>query len=439
MPRGVVLIIGAWNYPFQLVLLPLIGAIAAGNCAVVKPSEVSEEVFKWMVKVLAPRLDPQRIIFVSGGVKETTELLSQKWDYIFYTGNGTVGKIVMEAAAKNLTPLTLELGGKCPVIIDDLSSDGGMFMPGPCSGVEEGKVFGISFRPSLTSNPISCVDSCLNTCVKRIVMGKFLNMGQTCVAPDYVILPSSLERSFINALQHVLLQFYGADTKQSEHLSRIINQKQYERLALLLKSASQDANIVIGGKDDINDLWIEPTIVKVLLPHQVSPMKKSTERRKSSLHPLLTQEIFGPILPYVTYNDPSEIVPLVNRISEQPLALYVFSTRKVFLHAIVPHTRSGAVSINECVSHASFRDLPFGGTGSSGFGQYYGKRTFKLFSHHLPVLKRTLSTPDPSIRYPPYSKNDLKTIYRLQPLSLPAKLTPIISKVSDKILPRAKL
>lgn len=271
------------------------------------------------------------------------------------------------------------------------------------------------------------------------MMGKFLNMGQTCVAPDFLILPSSLEQDFIETAKRVLIEFYTSKPKESEHLSRIINQRHFERLHSLLKSANHDAKIVLGGASDSNDLWIEPTIVKVIQMEKTTPSKRFGGEKISTLHPLLTQEIFGPILPYVTYKDAAEIVPLVNRISEQPLALYVFSTQKTFLRSIVSQTRSGAVSINECVSHASFRDLPFGGTGSSGFGQYYGKKTFKLFSHLRPILTRTLSTPDPSLRYPPHSERDLSIISKLQPLTVPAKLTPILSKVSDKILPRAKL
>lgn len=405
-----------------------------------KPSEVSEEVMRWMMNVMAPRLDTRRIVFVNGGVKETTELLRQKWDYIFYTGNGTVGKVILDAAAKTLTPVTLELGGKCPVVIDNLASDGGTSLKrsrGPIGSIERLKlVFLTSFR---SLYPLCSSESSLNTGVKRILMGKFLNMGQTCVAPDYLILPASLEQAFVETAKSVLTEFYGPQPKQSEHLSRIINHRHFSRLGLLLKSASQDATIVVGGQSDSKDLWIEPTIVKVLLPHQVTPSKKAGEGKISSLHPLLSQEIFGPILPYVTYDDVTQIVPLVNQISEQPLALYVYSSRKRFLDDIVPRTRSGAVSINECVSHASFRDLPFGGTGSSGFGQYYGKKSFTLFSHLRPILKRSLSTPDPSMRYPPHSPKELRVISRLQPFSLHAKLNPILSKVSDKLLPLAKL
>lgn len=406
-------IIGAWNYPFQLVLLPLIGAIAAGNCIVVKPSEVSESSTKWLMQFVAPVLDAKRIVFVEGGVKETTILLQQKWDFIFYTGNASVGRIVATAAANFLTPVTLELGGKCPAIFD-------------------GSIFPTSFA---------------KTAVKRLIMGKFLNMGQTCVAPDYCLIPASFESIFVSLVKEVLFEFFGPkDPRFSPYLARIVNRKHFLRLKNLLASLSSDDKILVGGNMEEADLWIEPTLVRVgwdansILKLQNSDKKSQTD--STSLGPILTEEIFGPILPFVVYDDASQLAPLVQLISHEPLALYIFSTNQDFSKNLIKSTRSGSIGINEVVSQASFRDLPFGGVGSSGTGQYYGKRTFDLFSHSRPILQRE-PVPDAPIRFPPYNETDLKLIANLQPYSLPAAVTPIISsstrRLHDFLRRRAKL
>ena len=437
------LIIGAWNYPFQLVLLPMIGAIAAGNSLVVKPSEVSASVAEWMLKSLVPELDPSLIVFVTGGVSETTTLLKQKWDYIFYTGNGVVGKEVMKAAALNLTPVTLELGGKCPAIFDDMATD--------------------------TENLIDSeakVPSSLRVALKRLLMAKFLNMGQTCVAPDYVVIPQSIEALFVKEAKKVLLEFYGEHPKQSGDLSRIINKRQFSRLKLLLDTVNP-SDIVIGGSSDENDLWIEPTIVKVPLQSNPEvgsapsappsrfgwnwPAFSQKEEPKSSssinsLPPILSHEIFGPILPYVTYEAPSEVANMVKTISREPLALYLYTKKgwrkeTPFIKGIMRQVRAGAYSINESVSHASFRDLPFGGTGSSGFGQYYGFETFRLFSHNAPFLSRSLM-PDAPIRFPPNISLHLSLISKLQAYALPSWMNPLVSRsvsALERIVPLAKL
>lgn len=362
--RGVVLIIGPWNYPFQLVLLPLIGAIAAGNCVVIKPSEVAVHTSKWLTNVVGGVLDRQRIKFIPGGVKETTLLLKQRWDYIFYTGNPTVGKIVMTAAAVHLTPVTLELGGKSPVIFDKCN---------------------------------------LNVSVRRLVMGKFLNMGQTCVAPDYVFIPEELEAEFVTVFKNTLMEFFGDDLQRSPDLSRIINKHHVARLKGLL-SAEPSSSILLGGRVDEQDLWVEPTLVK-----------------PQSGAPLLTEEIFGPILPIIIYKDLRSVISHINRLG-QPLALYIFSDDSAFVDRIVQNTRSGAVVINETVSHASFRDLPFGGVGSSGFGRYYGKYSFDTFSHERPIVWRP-TWKDPALRFPPYNDSSISIITRLARYTMPSMST----------------
>lgn len=433
-PRGVVLIIGAWNYPFQLVLLPLIGAIAAGNCAVVKPSEVSESATKWLMRFVAPVLDTERIVFVEGGAQETTVLLNHRWDFIFYTGNAAVARIIMSAASKFLTPVSLELGGKCPAIFDDLSTNDLHSSPSLSAPLN-----GTKSTQNSNSSPSSSIgsfgsNSFTKTAIKRLLMGKFLNVGQTCVAPDFCLIPKSFEKEFIQLVQQTLTQFFGCNPRQSAHLARIVNSRHFLRLKRLIESTSS-GSIVIGGSMDENDLWIDPTIVKIDLSAEDIISKSLGEKGKEnsfSLPPLLTEEIFGPILPFIVYEDASQIPALVNLICQQPLALYVFSQNSDFSRRIINATRSGSVSINETVSHASFRDLPFGGVGSSGIGQYYGKSSFDLFSHTRPILQRDL-VPDAPLRFPPHSDHSRELISRLQPYSMPAKIAPAISTTSRKI------
>lgn len=443
-PRGVVFIIGAWNYPFQLVLLPLIGAIAAGNCIVVKPSEVSESATQWLMQFVAPVLDSKRIAFVEGGPQETTVLLKQKWDFIFYTGNATVGRLVSTAAANFLTPVALELGGKCPAIFDDLTTSS------PTSGTGSASYTTISSAgsndSSSSTSSSSSSDHFSKTAIRRLLMGKFLNVGQTCVAPDYCIIPAAFEAKFVELVKDTLLEFFGQDPRQSQHLARIVNRRHFGRLKSLVSSLGPSDKIVVGGSMEEADLWIEPTLIRMgsdvstILHTKDSPNKVSDST--AALAPLLTEEIFGPILPYVVYDRVSDLAPVVQLISHEPLALYIFSRNRGFSRSIINSTRSGSVSVNEAVSQASFRDLPFGGVGSSGSGQYYGKRTFDLFSHSRPILQRDL-VPDAPLRYPPYSDQSLSVISHLQPYSLPASVTPAISsstrRLHDLIRKKAKL
>lgn len=407
----------------------------------VKPSEVSESATKWLLQFVAPVLDSKRILFVEGGANETSQLLKQKWDFIFYTGNATVGRIVATAASQFLTPVALELGGKCPAIFDNIDSSSSSATPASKLSSSGAK----SSSSSHSSNE-SSLPGFAKIAVMRLLMGKFMNMGQTCVAPDYCLIPASFETTFVQLVQETLLAFFGQDPRTSSHLARLINRRHFTRVKSLLTGLGPKDKVMHGGSMEENDLWIEPTLVRIgqdasdILATQDA--KNKSKEVSPALSPLLTEEIFGPILPYVIYDSPSQIPLLVQTISHEPLALYIFSRDRAFARNVINATRSGSVSINEAVSQASFRDLPFGGVGSSGSGQYYGKRTFDLFSHSRPILQRDL-VPDAPLRYPPYSDQSLSIISNLQPYSLPASVTPAVSssarKLHDLIRKRAKL
>lgn len=396
------------------------------------------------MQFVAPVLDSKRIVFVEGGPQETTTLLKQKWDFIFYTGNATVGRIVSTAAANHLTPVALELGGKCPAIFDDLHTSSSTSFSSP--NADTSKPLPGNNHASSSLTPSSPSDSFSKTAIRRLLMGKFLNVGQTCVAPDYCLVPAAFEAKFVQLVGETLLEFFGKDPRQSKHLARIVNRRHFGRLKSLLGSVGPSDRIIVGGTMEEADLWIEPTLVRMgssartIL--QSSEDKKNTSETASALAPLLTEEIFGPILPYVVYDSIADLAPFVQLISHEPLALYIFSRNRAFSRGLINSTRSGSVSVNEAVSQASFRDLPFGGVGSSGSGQYYGKRTFDLFSHSRPILQREL-VPDAPLRYPPYSDQSLSVISHLQPYSLPAAITPALSsstrRIHDLIRKKAKL
>ena len=352
-PLGVTLIIGAWNYPLQLVLLPLVGAIAAGNCAVLKPSEVAPNVSALLAKWVPKYLDPKAVKVVEGGVPETTALLREKWDHVFYTGNGTVGRIVMQAAAKNLTPVTLELGGKSPCIVDEN------------------------------------VD--LDLAAKRIVYGKFFNAGQTCVAPDYVLVHDRVHDALVNRMVSAIREFYGDDPQQSPDYARIVNERHHARLTRLLA----DADVVTGGETDLSDRYIAPTIL----------------RNVSGDHPVMQEEIFGPILPVISVPSVESAIRFVNE-RPKPLALYVFAREKDTHDRVLAGTSAGGTTINHIWLHVGVLQLPFGGVGDSGMGAYHGHRSFETFSHRRAVLKKPL-LPDPPMLFPPYSARKLRWIKRL--------------------------
>ena len=352
-PLGVALIIGAWNYPVHLVVLPLVGAIAAGNCVVLKPSEVAPNVSALLAKWLPRYLDRKAIRVVEGGVPETTALLGEKWDHIFYTGSGTVGSIVMQAAAKHLTPVTLELGGKSPCIVDESAN--------------------------------------LNLAAKRIVYGKFFNAGQTCVAPDYVLVHDHVHDALINRLVSTIREFYGDDPKQSPDYARIVNERHHARLTGLLR----EADVVTGGQFDVSDRYIAPTILKNV----------------NEDDPVMQEEIFGPILPVISVSSIESAVGYVGRRAK-PLALYVFARDEGVQDRVIAGTSAGGTTLNHIWIHLGVLQLPFGGVGESGMGAYHGRRSFETFSHQRAVLKKP-SLPDPPILFPPYSARKLRWIKRL--------------------------
>jgi aldehyde dehydrogenase (NAD+) len=352
-PLGVTLIIGAWNYPLHLVLVPLIGAIAAGNCAVLKPSEVAPNVSALIAKWIPKYLDRKAVQVVEGSVPETTELLQEKWDHIFYTGNGTVGRIVMAAAARHLTPVTLELGGKSPCIVDE-SAD-------------------------------------LNMAAQRIVFGKFFNAGQTCVAPDYVLVHDHVHDALVNRMSSAIREFYGDDPKQSPDFARIVNERHHARLTRLL----DDADVVTGGENDVSDRYIAPTILKNVKEDDA----------------VMQEEIFGPILPVISVPSVDSAIAFVNR-RPKPLALYLFGRDKDVHDRVLAGTSAGGTTINHIWLHLGVDQLPFGGVGESGMGAYHGRLSFETFSHRRAVLKKPL-LPDPPLLFPPYSARKLRWIKRL--------------------------
>ncbi len=341
-PLGVVLIVGPWNYPIQLVLSPLVGAIAAGNCAVLKPSELAPASSAALAEWVPKYMDPACVRVVEGGVPETQTLLDQRFDHIFYTGGGTVARIVMQAASKHLTPVTLELGGKSPCIVDR--------------------------------------DADVEVAARRIVWGKFLNAGQTCVAPDYVLVHQDVEKPLEDMLRETIHQFYGDDPQKSPDYSRIINARHHARLSALLA----DGTAVIGGVTDPADRYIAPTVLR-----DVDPSSR-----------VMQDEIFGPILPVLPVRDVQEAVDFVYD-RPKPLALYVFTRNAAVARHVLESTSSGGACVNDVVAHLGVPELPFGGVGDSGMGAYHGRLSFETFSHRKAVLEKGTRV-DPPLRYPPY-------------------------------------
>jgi len=352
-PLGVALIIAPWNYPVQLLLSPLVGALAAGNCAVLKPSELTPNTSAALAELVAQYLDGDAVVLMAGGADRSTALLAQRFDHIFFTGGARVGRMVMEAAAKHLTPVTLELGGKSPCVV--------------------------------------AADANLAIAAERIVWGKFLNAGQTCVAPDYVLVDRSRHDALIDAMAATITRFFGSDPKQSPDFARIVNESHAQRLADYLKVG----RIAVGGAVDIAARYIAPTIL--------------TDVDVNA--PVMSEEIFGPILPVLTVDSPAEAVAFINA-RQKPLALYLFTGDASVREAIVGGTSSGGVSINDAVVQLSAPDLPFGGVGMAGFGRYHGRAGFELFSNMKSVLRRHL-WPEPPLRTVPHSEAKLRWIERL--------------------------
>ncbi|MGF1567145.1 MAG: aldehyde dehydrogenase [Nodosilinea sp.] len=341
-PLGVVLVIGPWNYPFQLMVSPLMGAIAAGNCAILKPSELAPATSRMLAQLVQATFDPAHVTLVEGGIETAQALLEEQFDHIFFTGGERVGKIVLTAAAAHLTPVTLELGGKSPCIVEP--------------------------------------DIDVDVTARRIVWGKFLNAGQTCVAPDYLLVHEAINPALVEALQQNLRQAYGAQPAQSPDYARIINERQFDRLVELLNQG----NILTGGEHSRADRYIAPTLIDGL----------------SWDAPIMAEEIFGPILPIFTYRQIDEAIEVINR-RPKPLALYLFSRRRPVQEAVLHQTSSGTVCLNDVFLQAAIWDLPFGGVGRSGMGAYHGKHSFDTFSHHKGVLRKPFWL-DLNWRYAPY-------------------------------------
>ena len=345
-PKGLVLIIAPWNYPLSMVLAPLVGALAAGNAAVVKPSEVSRHTSAVLARIIPEYLDVEAIAVVEGGVAETTALLEQRFDHILYTGNERVARIVMAAAAKHLTPVTLELGGKCPCLVAG--------------------------------------DADLDVAAARIVWGKFLNAGQTCVAPDHVMVQRDAAPRLLAALVRRIREFYGDDAAASPDYGRIVTERHAARFEHLL--AGQ--RIHYGGRVDVAQRYVEPTIV-------LDPAPDSA---------LMREEIFGPVLPVIAVDDVAAAMRAV-AARPKPLALYVFTRDAALADAARDALSAGTVCINDAVIFMVSPELPFGGVGASGMGRYSGWYGFETFSHMKPVMRRGFRF-DAPIRYPPY--NDTK-------------------------------
>jgi aldehyde dehydrogenase (NAD+) len=348
-PYGQVLIIAPWNYPFQLLISPLIDAIAAGNVAVLKPSELAPNTSAITAKIISEAFDSSFVCAVEGGVDTTKFLLTEQFNYIFFTGGTEVGKIIMEAASKNLTPVTLELGGKSPVIVDK--------------------------------------DAPLDLTARKIAWGKFLNAGQTCIAPDYVLVHKDIIEKLISRIEFYVKKFYENDTKTSPYYPRIINLRHFKRIRDLMKNA----NIAFGGETVEKHLYISPTVLKNV----------------SLNHPSMKEEIFGPVLPVIEFRNMNDAISII-RSMPKPLALYLFTASKKIQSQVSNELPSGALVINDVIIHTANEHLPFGGVGSSGMGAYHGKYGFDTFSHKKPVVKVSRIFDFP-FRYPPY-KNKLRLL-----------------------------
>ena len=347
-PLGVVCVIAPWNYPVQLLLVPAAGAIAAGNTVIMKPSEVSPTGSGVLARLVPQYLDTTAVSLIEGGVPETTELLAQKFDHIFYTGNGKIGRVVMAAAAVNLTPVTLELGGKSPVIIDKSAN--------------------------------------IEVAARRVAWGKWLNAGQTCVAPDYVLVDSSVEDKFVNALRTSITDFYGENPHTSDSYGRIVSPRHFDRLVSLMTGGTP----IIGGESAAADRYVAPTVLGNVNLNA----------------PIMQEEIFGPLLPIISVKDTNEAIEFITS-RDHPLALYVFAENSSVVNEVLERTTAGGVTVNGTLLHLTSPHLPFGGVGESGMGGYHGKSGVRIFQHMKPVLKRGTKI-DPKISYPPYTERKLK-------------------------------
>jgi len=341
-PLGVSLIIGAWNYPFQLSIAPVVPAIAAGNTAIIKPSELAWNSSNAIAKIINENFESNFLHVVEGGIEETTALLSERFDKIFYTGSTAVGKIIMKAAAEHLTPVTLELGGKSPAFIFN--------------------------------------DANLKITSKRLVWAKFLNSGQTCIAPDFLIVEKGVKDKLIEEIINQIKELHGDDPRQSEAFVRIINKRHYDRVLSLL----DDDKIIFGGQRDESDLYLSPTLMDNV----------------SFDDAVMQQEIFGPILPIIEFDSLDWAIKEVKN-REKPLSLYVFTSNNKNKNKILHELSFGGGAVNDAIMHIANSNLPFGGVGHSGMGSYHGKDGFDTFSHYKSILDRSTLV-EPPIKYPPY-------------------------------------
>lgn len=342
VPFGVALIIGTWNYPVSQLILPVAGAISGGNCMVLKPSELAAATSSTLYKLIRKTFDSDYISIVEGGAETSQALLDQPFDKIFFTGSSRVGKIVMEKAARQLIPVTLELGGKSPVIVHK--------------------------------------DADAAISARRIMWGKCLNAGQICISPDFLLIHRDKKEEFIRHAISAVESFYGKDPKTSPDYGRIINQDHFCRIKKLLEGA----HIISGGNTDADEKYIEPTLVEGV----------------NGDHPVMQEEIFGPVLPIITYSDEKEIISTLKKM-HSPLALYIFSSNDAFIEKIITQVPHGGTCINDVIMQIANPNIPFGGTGNSGIGQYHGKYSFEAFTRPHAVMNRKI-WPDPSFRYPPY-------------------------------------
>ena len=348
-PKGIVLIISPWNYPFQLAISPLIGAIAAGNCIILKPSNQSKETEKVISKIINNIFEGNYISVVEGpGSEVVTPLIDNyRFDHIFFTGSINVGKKILELSAKHLTPVTLELGGKSPTIVHH--------------------------------------DADINLAAKRITWAKFYNTGQTCVAPDYLLVHESKKEILVEKIKSYIKKYYGSNPEESKNLGRLINHNRFNRLISLLDGT----NVLVGGNHNQETKFISPTLVDCI----------------DLNHPIMKEEIFGPILPILTYNHISEVIDIVRK-NPYPLALYVFTKNRSIENYILENLQFGGGCINHLISHVANSNLPFGGIGFSGMGKYHSKYTFDTFSHEKSVFK-SMGTVDTNLLYPPYNERNL--------------------------------
>jgi len=351
-PLGVVLIIGTWNYPIQLVLCPLVGAMAAGDSSILKPSRMAPHTADLIARMMTENFDPGLLAVVQGGSEAVNTLLENQLDHIFFTGGTSVGRIIAEAAARKLTPVTLELGGKSPCLVDR--------------------------------------EVHLDYAARRITWGKFFNAGQTCVAPDYLMVHTSIKNEILEHIRGYIGEFYGEDPHNSPDYARIINDKHFDRLSGLL----EEGDILIGGKTNSADKYIAPTVIDNV----------------SWDHKIMQEEIFGPLLPVIEYEDLAQAVSTINR-HPKPLSFYLFSTNKGTQERVLKETTSGGCTINDTIVHLSTQTLPFGGVGESGIGKYHGQASFDIFSNKKSVLYRSFLL-DLKLRYAPYG-NKLPWVKKL--------------------------